>query len=347
VTGKTHTVELAFGGLGANGHWGTPYNPWDARQHRVPGGSSSGAGISLLEGSADLALGTDTAGSIRIPAAFVGVVGLLTAPGRWSTRGIVPLSSTLDSVGLMGRTVDDVAFGFAALDGAFDPRDVWREPAIPDASAVTLAVQERHLWDDGEAGAPQVVQDALRELELAGCRTERARIPEVGAALRLFGKGSVTAVECLSFLRRQLPTWEGQLEPNVAPRILAAEATSGAEYVRRLARIRRLRQTAAQRVPPGTVVASPTVVSSAPSLDEIAEPGAYRRANLRALRNTSVANTLGWCALSIPCGLDARRLPVGLMLMAPSGREAELLSIGLRVERLLGTAHARFGPVPG
>lgn len=345
VPGKTHTVELAFGGLGPNDHWGTPRNPWDAHRHRVPGGSTSGGAVSLVEGTADLALGSDTAGSIRIPAAFCGLVGLKTTAGRWSTEGVVPLSSTLDSVGLMARTVEDVAFGFYAVEGAF--QQAWSPSDPPPASSLEIWVHEKHLFEGGQGGAVECVQDALRELERGGCRVGPGRLPEVGAALRLFGKGSVTGVECLSFVRRQIPEWEAQLSPKVGLRIAAAERISGREYVRRRARLDALKRSATARVPSGVVVAAPTVVRGAPALDEVQTEADYGRVNLLCLRNTSVANTLGWCALSIPCGLDEHRLPVGLMLMAPGGREAELLAAGLRVERLLGTAEERFGPYPG
>ncbi|RMF71559.1 MAG: amidase, partial [Acidobacteria bacterium] len=108
--GKTHTVQFAFGGLGTNPHWPTPVNPWDAEVERVPGGSSSGAGVSVVTGAARIALGTDTAGSVRIPAAWTGCVGLKTTAGRWPTAGIVPLSPTLDTAGVLARDVADVAF---------------------------------------------------------------------------------------------------------------------------------------------------------------------------------------------------------------------------------------------
>src|SRR3984957_2139028 len=122
IMGKTHMVEFAFGGAGHNCHWGAPYNPWDASAHRSPGGSSSGAGVSLLEGSALLALGSDTAGSVRIPACMTGNVGLKVTLGRWSTEGVVPLSPTFDTPGLLARSALDAAYGFAALDPALgDP----------------------------------------------------------------------------------------------------------------------------------------------------------------------------------------------------------------------------------
>src|SRR6516164_11197142 len=136
IVGKTHMVEFAFGGTGLNSHHGAPYNPWDSTTHRAPGGSSSGAGVSLLEGSALLALGSDTAGSVRIPACMTGNVGLKVTLGRWPADGVVPLSPTFDTPGLLARSVCDVAYGFAALDPAgidpdrlhhasWHPRPVW------------------------------------------------------------------------------------------------------------------------------------------------------------------------------------------------------------------------------
>ena len=140
ITGKTHTVELAFGGLGVNEHHGTPRNPWDAEHARVPGGSSAGAGVSLWEGSALVALGTDTAGSVRIPASMTGTVGLKTTPGRWPTAGIVPLSPTLDTAGLLARTAADAAWAFAALDpGSPDPRAL-----VEPLDLRLVAVEEGH-----------------------------------------------------------------------------------------------------------------------------------------------------------------------------------------------------------
>ncbi len=116
VSGKTHTVQFAFGALGTNPYWGTPRNPWDGENHRVPGGSSAGAGVSLIEGSALLAYGSDTGGSVRMPASFTGTVGVKTSKGRWSTAGIVPLSTTLDTAGTLTRTVADAALAFAVID---------------------------------------------------------------------------------------------------------------------------------------------------------------------------------------------------------------------------------------
>src|SRR5436190_8647495 len=145
IMGKTHTVEFAFGGLGINAHWPVPWNPQDRNVHRAPGGSSSGAGVSLGERTALLALGTDTAGSVRIPASVTGNAGIKTTKGRWSTDGVVPLSPTFDTTGLLARSVADLAFAFEELDG----RAV---TSLQDLSGVRLGIAERFLWDGTSPG---------------------------------------------------------------------------------------------------------------------------------------------------------------------------------------------------
>src|SRR5919199_1853981 len=149
IMGKTHMVEFAFGGTGRNSHYGAPYNPWDAAAHRSVGGSSSGASVTLLEGSALLAFGSDTAGSVRIPASMTGNVGLKVTLGRWSTEGVVPLSFTFDTPGLLARSVSDAAYGFAALDPAgIDPADFIARAAGRDLAGVRVGVGDPLLWRD-------------------------------------------------------------------------------------------------------------------------------------------------------------------------------------------------------
>src|SRR5215471_4770732 len=153
IMGKTHMVEFAFGGTGQNSHHGAPYNPWDATAHRSVGGSSSGAGVGLLEGSAVLALGSDTAGSVRIPACMTGNAGLKVTIGRWSTDGVVPLSFTFDTPGLLARSVCDLAYGFAALDPAgIDPHTLIAQAGTRDLSGIRIGVGDAFLWRDCDPG---------------------------------------------------------------------------------------------------------------------------------------------------------------------------------------------------
>ena len=156
IMGKTHMVEFAFGGTGQNSHWSAPCNPWDATAHRAPGGSSSGAGVSLLEGSALLALGSDTAGSVRIPACMTGNVGLKVTLGRWSTEGVVPLSTTFDTPGLLARSVSDLAYGFMALDPAgTDPVGFMTRAATRDLTGIRLGVGLRSCGAIAIRGSPK------------------------------------------------------------------------------------------------------------------------------------------------------------------------------------------------
>ena len=345
LVGKTHTVELAFGGLGTNPHWPVPRNPWDARVHRVPGGSSSGAGVSLAEGSALLALGTDTAGSVRIPASFTGQVGLKTSPSRWSTAGIVPLSPTLDTPGLLARSVADARIAFSALD-----RDPPRRPDPRDAlrplRGARIARLEPLLWDDLDPGIGEALERALAEVASAGARIEAIELPEVREALELFHAGGPVSAELAAFLAQELPGRRAELDPHVEARLAGAEQLTAVEYLARLRRMERMRRAASARLEPFDLVAAPTVAITPPPLTELADPGAYRRANLAALRNTAVLSYLGACAVSLPVGLDRAGMPVGLQLALPGGGDDELLALAASVEGVLGAPADRLGPPP-
>ena len=229
--GKTHTVEFAYGGLGVNSHWGTPRNPWDSTEHRVSGGSSSGAGVSLQEGTALLALGSDTAGSVRIPASMTGNVGLKTSFGRWPLAGIFPLSPTLDTAGILTRTVADAIFAFAAMAPAHQERPL---EFIDQASHYTsgdfvIGREESVLWDDCDPGIVESVETALSELRQQGVRMSETRLPEVGAAIELLKAGNVTAAEIHEMLSSEMPEWLDTLDPLVSQRILGGASMSATE----------------------------------------------------------------------------------------------------------------------
>ena len=225
ITGKTHMVEFAFGGTGHNSHWGAPYNPWDAAVHRAPGGSSSGAGVSLLEGSALLAFGSDTAGSVRIPACMTGTVGLKVTLGRWPADGVVPLSPTFDTPGLLARSVCDVAYGFAALDPAgIDPVGFIALAGTRDLAGVRIGVGDPFLWRDCDPGIAETAHEAVNALARAGAVTREFTLPEAEAAYTLFLQGSLSAIELRSFLDRELPDWLAQLDPVIAPAIAMPRA---------------------------------------------------------------------------------------------------------------------------
>lgn len=345
VMGKTHTVEFAFGGLGTNAHWGAPRNPWDTARHRVPGGSSSGAGVSLVSGTACLALGTDTAGSVRIPASMTGVAGLKTTAGRWPTEQIVPLSSTLDTPGLLARRVDDLAFAFAALDGELTGRR-FRQPHVPELADLTLGVPEAYFWEDCSPGVAEAVEDAIRQLEAAGARIITLDLPRTDEAFQLFQQGGLAATELAAFLNTELPEMVAALDPNVAARIKAADEIPAWEYVRRRRVIDSLTASAAERLAEVDALLTPTVALTPPTLESLEPEGAYPKANMHALRNTVMGNFMGLCGLTLPVGKDAAGMPVGLQLLAAPWQDARVIAIGRAIEARLGTSLDILGEPP-
>jgi len=347
IMGKTHMVEFAFGGTGQNSHHGTPYNPWDATAHRSVGGSSSGAGVSLLEGSAVLALGSDTAGSVRIPACMTGNAGLKVTIGRWSTEGVVPLSFTFDTPGLLARSVCDLAYGFAALDPArIDPSGLIARGDRCDLTGVRIGAGEPFLWHDCDPGIAETVQDAVDTLVRAGAIARDFTLPEAEAAYGVFLDGGLSAVELRSFLDRELPEWLDQLDPVIAPAVRNAEGLSAREYLARVARLDSLAQAASPRIDAVDIIASPTLCLTPPLMSDVADAESHLRVNRRIVRNTAWVNYLGLCAITMPVGRDRAGMPVGLQLTAPANAEEKLLTIALMAERLLGTAADRLGTPP-
>ena len=347
IMGKTHMVEFAFGGTGQNSHYGAPYNPWDATAHRSVGGSSSGAGVSLLEGSAQLAFGSDTAGSVRIPASMTGNVGLKVTLGRWSTEGVVPLSFTFDTPGLLARSVADVAYGFAAVDPAgIDPVGFMARASARDLAGIRIGIGDPFLWCDCDPGIAETVQEALDALVRTGAVVQDFALPEAEGAYAVFLEGGLSAIELRSFLDRELPDWLAQLDPVIAPAVRAAENLSARDYLARGARLRALAQRAAPRLTAVDVIASPTLCLTPPLMSDVADADSHLRVNRRIVRNTVAVNYLGLCAITMPVGRDRAGMPVGLQLIAPANAEEKLLRIALAAERVLGTAVDRLGTPP-
>jgi aspartyl-tRNA(Asn)/glutamyl-tRNA(Gln) amidotransferase subunit A len=303
IMGKTHMVEFAFGGTGRNSHHGAPYNPWDAATHRSVGGSSSGAGVSLLEGSALLAFGSDTAGSVRIPACMTGNVGLKVTHGRWSTEGVVPLSFTFDTPGLLARSVADAAYGFAALDPAgTDPVGFIARAGRRDLAGIRLGIGDPFLWRDCDPGIADTAQEAVDALVRAGAVARNFALPEVVDAYRVFLDGGLSAVELRSFLDRELPEWLDRLDPVIAPAVRNAENLSAREYLARVARLGNLARAAAPQLDAVDVIVSPTLCLSPPLMSDIANADSHLRVNRRIVRNTAWVNYLGLCAITMPVG---------------------------------------------
>tara|TARA_R110002110_G_scaffold64680_12_gene178817 strand:- start:2809 stop:4206 length:1398 start_codon:yes stop_codon:yes gene_type:complete len=339
-TGKTHTVEFAFGGLGVNGHWGSVRNPWDASVHRVSGGSSAGAGVSLSEGSALIALGTDTGGSVRIPAAMTGNVGLKTSIGRWPTDGVVPLSHTLDTVGLLTRTVADAAFAFAAIEG----KTLLQKTGI---HGLRIGCIRQMAFDDCSPGVAETVMTALHKLEAAGATLIDADFPEAEAAFDLLCHSGIPAMELRRFIDAELPGWLESMDWPVKRRMVGTDTSKVDFYEDRLKALAQAIASADARFADVDVMVCPTVSVTPPPADECDEPETYAPFNLRSLRNTAIGNYLGLCGLTLPVGRDSAGIPVGLQLLAKGGNDEQLLSVGLAVESLLGQAGDVIGRAPG
>ena len=339
VTGKTHTVEFAFGGIGTNPHWGTPVNPWSAPDAaRAPGGSSSGAGVSLAQGSALAALGTDTAGSVRIPASFTGQTALKVTHGCWSLDGIVPLSPSLDTPGILARSIDDLAFLFAAIEGG--------EPVGPSSGGPRIGVIKNIMWEDIDPAVAANTDAALIKLEAAGATLSALRLPELDSVLDLFRRGGLAAPELRAFLDANYLERIPRLDPTVKARVAAADEISASDYLQRRASLAKMAGSASQTFDSVDLLVSPTVPISAPLLSEMADPETYRRANMLALRNTAIVNLLGWCATTLPTGLDGNGIPTGLQIIAPPHQEERLLSASLWAEGVIGVGPDLLGPVP-
>jgi len=347
IVGKTHTVEFAFGGIGINSHWGTPRNPWDAEQHRVPGGSSAGAGVSIIQQSALYALGTDTAGSVRIPASFTGNVGLKTSAKRWSLDGIFPLSPTLDTPGILARSVEDTAYIFAALDPYIDESpEQFISRLRHEESVPVLGTGEALLWEHCSPDIVNCVITCIRELERAGAILQDTSVPEIAIAQTLLKCGNVSAAEISEFVSTKLPSWLENLDPLVGARIKDGGSISAAEWLTRQRQLSEISDSITKRFEYCDFIVSPTVPISPPLLKDVSDLDDYRPANMACLSNTCAANSLTLCALTIPVGLDQFNMPVGLQLMAPYGQEERLLATGLWIESIIGIPAERLGKAP-
>lgn len=345
ITGKTHTVEFALGGIGVNAHWGTPRNSWDVHHHRIPGGSSSGAGVSLCQGTALLAMGTDTAGSVRIPASVTGTVGLKTTVGRWPKNQIVPLSDSLDTPGVLARTVADLRYAYAAIEGQLRAQPI-AIAALKDCQGLRIGVPENFFWDDCERSVCAAVEAAMRRLERAGAQLIPIQVPLCAELFADFQKGGLSVPELAHFLSSQMPEKLEELDPVVKMRVQDGGAITALDYLARKALVEQATQQAAALFEQVDVWLHPTVPISPPKLTDISALDDYRRANMLMLRNPSIANLMGLCALSMPAGLDDQGMPVGLQLTAGGGQEAMLLAIAQAVEDTLGTGQQLLGACP-
>ncbi len=347
ISGKTHTVQFAFGGLGFNQHWGAPRNPWDATEHRSPGGSSSGAGVSLGEGSALLAIGSDTAGSVRIPASMTGAAGMRPTAGRWSTAGIVPLASSLDTAGPLTRTAADLALAFAAIDPLTDENALAFTARQRDGSLADFHIGVCDwFFTDCEPGIAEGVTAALDELVKQGLRTSPATLPHLDDVTEMFAKGGLHIGEFASFMNGEMRDYRADLDPTVAIRLKEAATFPASEHIARLKAIDRMAPAANAAFAGVHAIVGPTLPISPPKMSDLESPEVHLAANMRLVRNTNTASLLKLCAVTIPVALDAQGMPVGLQIVCPGGHDETALAIAMAFERALGTPRERLGLPP-
>lgn len=329
VVGRTNMTEFAYSGLGLNPHYGTPLNPFDRATGRAPGGSSSGAAVSVTDGMAAVALGTDTGGSCRIPAALVGLVGFKPTQSRTPTHGTVPLSTTLDSVGPLAPTVACCAAVDAVLAG--EPLSALEPMPL---RGLRLAVPQTVVLDGMDDAVSAAFAHALSTLSAAGATLVELPLREFGELAQINAKGGFGAAESYAWHRALLSRAADRYDPRVRVRIEKGALQSAADYLDLQATRRDWIRRVTARCEGFDALVCPTVPAIAPRLADLVADDDYNRWNLLMLRNPSVVNFLDGCAISVPCH-QAGEAPIGLMLAGGHGRDRPLLSIALSVESVL------------
>ena len=330
VMGTTNMVEFALGAVGLNPHYDTPRNPWDRATGRVPGGSSSGAAVSVADGMAAVALGTDTAGSIRMPAGFCGLTGFKPTSRRIPTEGLVPLSPTLDSAGPLGRSVACCALVDAILAGE-TPAPVHARPA----AHATIAVPQNLVLDDLDETVAAAFQAALSKLSGAGVRIVEIKMPELDEIAGINRHGPFSIVEGYACHREVLETGGHLCDPIIAERFAAAASITAASYIDLVKGRNALIERAGRATADFDAIAMPTLAIVAPPIaDFTGDREHWLAANALILRNTYVANFLDRPAITLPCHPPGAG-PVGLMLLGATMGDAGLLRLAAGVEAAL------------
>jgi aspartyl-tRNA(Asn)/glutamyl-tRNA(Gln) amidotransferase subunit A len=332
--GRTNMTEFAFSGLGINPHHGTPLNPHDRSSGRIPGGSSSGAAVSVTDAMAFGALGTDTGGSCRIPAALCGIVGFKPTARRVPTAGAFPLSTTLDSVGPLAATVGCCAVLDAVLAG--EPAE---ELAPFPVAGLRMAVPQTTVLDGLEPAVARAFEAALAALRKAGARIVDIALRELAELPQINAKGGFAAAEAYAIHRALIAKAGNSYDPQVLARIVRGQEQSAADYIDLVAArgdfIRRVDAVTA----PYDALLMPTTPLTAPRLADLAAADSYRKVNFLVLRNPAIVNFLDRCSISLPCQ-RAGEAPVGLMLIGEHGADRRLLAIAAAIEQVVSPPSA-------
>ena len=326
IVAKTNMSEFAYSGIGANPHFGTPGNPAD--RSRVPGGSSSGAAVATADRMCEIAIGTDTGGSCRIPGALCGIVGYKPSRQRIPTEGAFPLSYSIDSIGPIARSVEACAKADSVMAGEnFVPL----EPA--PLAGLRIGVVQGAPLDNLDETVAKRFPDAIGRLKQAGARISEEALSLLGDMVQVNSKGGVQPAEAFTVHRELLSRQGDAIDPNVRARLERARNISAADYIDMVRQRAGLIRAMDVRLTELDVLAMPTTPIVAPTMQEVAPPDEFARKNAMLLRNTVIANFFDLCAISIPMPRDGG-LPTGLMLIARNGQDHRLFRIAAAVERL-------------
>ncbi|WP_315838094.1 amidase [Bradyrhizobium prioriisuperbiae] len=325
IIGKVNMSEFAYSGLGLNPHFGTPGNAVN-RAH-APGGSSSGSGVSVAEGTSEISIGTDTGGSVRIPAAFNGIVGFKPTVGRIPTTGAFPLSYTLDSIGPLARTVQQCADADAILSGG-EPREVAPFPL----ENLRIGIPRGLMFENVDAVVGAAFEAQVNALAQQGARVFDVSINDLILAMRqATSPGPIAAIEAAAVHADWLDSRAADYDPRVLSRIQGGRSVTGAAFIRMMRTRNELIGAMDARLAEIDALMLPTVPTVAPAIAPLeSDDELFGRINLQTLRNPMLGNLFQLTGVSLPVRTDS--LPVGLMLLARGGSDAKMLALAKGVQ---------------
>ena len=326
IVARTNMSEFAFTGIGINPHYGTPGNPAD--RARVPGGSSSGAAVSVADDMCEIAIGSDTGGSVRIPAALCGVTGFKPSRQRVPTEGVFPLSWSLDSIGPLARSIADCAKADAVMAGEVP----WALEAAP-LTGLRLGVAQGLPLENLDETVGRRFPEALDRLEKAGARLSYERLPQFDDMVRALSRTSILLAEVYLIHRERLARRGDDIDPIVCVRIEKGRDIGAADYIESVRVRAALIRAMDTRLGDLDALVMPTTPIVAPRIDEVGTPRDFMARNAMLLRNTTIVNFFDLCAVSLPLPRGSG-LPTGLMLVARNGQDRRLLRIAAAVERM-------------
>lgn len=346
--GKTQTVQFAFGGTGINHDTGTPWNPWVSDEHYLPGGSSSGSAVAVAANLAPVALGTDTGGSVRIPASLCGLVGLKTTVGQVSRRGVYPLSQTLDSVGTITHCVEDAAFLFDVLQG-FDCNDETTFASRPvnalhglrrGIKGLRLAFAESEFWADADPEVSRAVRASADIFTGLGAEVSQTNFEVATKVMQINPTGRLVGAEAYANNQLLMEQQRDSLDPIVSSRLGAGINVHALEYLKESREWQQLRSEAYQQFEQVDALLVPTTALPALPVAEVDKDlDTYANYNGLYLRNTAIGNILNLCGISIPCGYTKKGLPIGLMIYVRPFHEDLVLRIAYAYEQATLAEH--------